>query len=383
MKKGLLYNIIFSDQKSYRIQRHLIFWLAVFIYHLLRIGIIFPADKLLQGLPSLITMTIVWGVGLNMLFTYSMAYFLIPKFFDTKRYVLFITGVILLLTILQILGILNGLLTSTTKATQSIGLEFNKTFWISIRPGFIRLLGNPPLICGFFLALKIIKQWYKEQMQNEMLIKEKADAELQLLKAQVHPHFLFNTLNNIYSFTLYKSPQAESLIEKLSDMLRYMITDCKTDMVPLHKELKMLEDYIGLEKVRYGDRLDSWIDIKGRDSNLLIAPLIMIPFVENCFKHGTSMMRGKQWMQLSIITKDNVLDFTLTNSKPPVTVQNTNKSGIGLMNVKKRLALLYPGKHELTINSNESVFSVRLTLQLQMPDEMVSIKTVNKQFIYS
>ncbi|MBI2729622.1 MAG: histidine kinase, partial [Sphingobacteriales bacterium] len=211
--------------------------------------------------------------------------------------------------------------------------------------------------------------WYKEQLQNDLLARENANAELQLLKAQVHPHFLFNTLNNIYSFTLNQSPEAPALVNKLSDTLQYMITDCKTDWVPLQKEIKMLEDYIGLEKVRYGDRLEMWVDIQGDANNKLIAPLIMIPFVENCFKHGTSMMRGKQWMQLTITIKENQLHFQLTNSNPPEPVHTKNKRGIGLQNVKKRLALLYPGKHQLDISSAEGVFSVHLQLELKSAEE--------------
>ncbi|MBI1781892.1 MAG: histidine kinase [Sphingobacteriales bacterium] len=255
--------------------------------------------------------------------------------------------------------------------------------FLFMRGTLIRIFGNPPLICAMLLSLKTFKRWHLKQKENEMLVRENANAELQLLKAQVHPHFLFNTLNNIYSFTLSKSAQAEELVEKLSDMLRYMITDCNVELVPLEKEIKMLGDYIGLEKVRYGDRLDLWVDINNTKNNLLIAPLVMIPFVENSFKHGTSMMRGKQWIQLSIKTEDNVLDFTLINSKPPAPVQNKNKTGIGLMNVKKRLALLYPGKHELTVTSNESIFSVRLTLQLQFANEAVLTNFINHQFIYS
>ena len=215
------------------------------------------------------------------------------------------------------------------------------------------------------MSLKTLKSWHLKEKENEMLTRENANAELLLLKAQIHPHFLFNTLNNIYSYTLNKSPEAFGLVEKLSDTMHYMITDCNTDLVPLEKEIKMLEDYLGLEKVRYGERLEMWVDIKGDNQNKLIAPLLMIPFVENCFKHGTSMMRGKQWMQLNIQIKNNSLNFNLTNSKPPQPNHNKNKTGIGLLNVKKRLALLYPAKHELTVTSSDSTYNVHLQLDLK------------------
>lgn len=311
-----------------------------------------------------------------MFFTYVTAYYLVPKFFVQKKYGRFIIGMVLLLCALQLAGIIISALSLSKEMSMFIGYneaDLKKYFVTNIWPGFIRLFGNPPLICGFFLALRIIKNWYKEQMQHEMLIKENANAELQLLKAQVHPHFLFNTLNNIYSFTLNQSPEAPALVNKLSDTLQYMITDCKTEWVPLQKEIKMLEDYIGLEKVRYGDRLEMWLDIQGDARDKLIAPLIMIPFVENCFKHGTSMMRGKQWMQLNINVKENQLHFQLTNSKPPQPIHNGNKKGIGLQNVKKRLALLYPGKHQLNISSAEGVFSVHLQLELKLAEEKSTV----------
>ncbi|MES2847972.1 MAG: histidine kinase [Bacteroidota bacterium] len=367
MRKTLLYDLALSGKTGYRIQRHLLFFLAVFIYQLFRIGIFFPADKLWDKMWFIIYMSLVWGVFFNMFFTYVTAYYLLPKFFVQKKYLRFIIGMILLLCALQIAGILYNTTNISKEVSVFIGYnsaELKNYFVTNIRPGFIRLLGNPPLICGFFLALRTIKNWYKEQIQNELLAKENANAELQLLKAQVHPHFLFNTLNNIYSFTLNKSPEAGDLVEKLTDMLRYMITDCNTSLVPLEKELKMLEDYIGLEKVRYGDRLEMWTDTRGDYENKLIAPLIMIPFVENCFKHGSSMMTGRPWIKISTAINGNTLDFKIANSKPAEAIKVKNKKGIGLDNVKKRLELLYPGRHELNISSNKNEYEVRMVIQL-------------------
>ena len=170
------------------------------------------------------------------------------------------------------------------------------------------------------LATKYYKDWYKKQSESEMLIRENKQAELQLLKAQIHPHFLFNTLNNIYSFTLTGSPQAAELVDKLSGMMDYITIEGEKSFVPLEKEIQLINDYIGLEKVRYGDRLDMQVEINGGYKNKMIAPLLMIPFVENCFKHGASVMRGRQWIRLSIQIKEDQLDFHLSNSKPPQTI---------------------------------------------------------------
>jgi LytS/YehU family sensor histidine kinase len=235
----------------------------------------------------------------------------------------------------------------------------------SVRPGFIRLFGNPPLICGLLLSLKILKNLYFEQVKSQALEKEKINAELQLLKAQVHPHFLFNTLNNIYSFSLNQSPQAGALVQRLSGMLNYMIHDCEKPLVPLGKEIKLIRDYMGLEKVRYGNRLDLKVDIKGDVENKMIAPLLMIPFVENSFKHGASAMRGQQWIRLSVHINENKLVLELSNSKPPEAGGVSTKKGIGLANVKKRLQLLYPGEHFLeTVSTNDS-YIVHMEVNMQ------------------
>lgn len=366
------YDLIFSNERANRVKRHLLFWGVVYLYQLVRMSFLFPPDKLWNQMPSLLLGSLIWGILLNMIFSYLIVYYLIPKFFAKKKYILFVIGVLLVWLIVFILGIINNILNQ--QLTHAIGIMPQAPL-IFLRGNFIRSMGNPPLICGLLLSFKTLKTWHQKQLDNEMLIKEKANAELQLLKAQIHPHFLFNTLNNIYSFTLTKSPLAAELVQKLSDMLNYMITDCNQILVPLEKEIQLLKDYIGLEKVRYGERLDIQMYINGDCKNCMIVPLLMIPFVENCFKHGASMMRGKQWMHLIININENNLDFNLSNSKP--SKSRAAKKGIGLLNVHKRLELLYPGKHQLDIKSTENTFSVYLKIELQTK----SVTTIEKKLI--
>ena len=148
-------------------------------------------------------------------------------------------------------------------------------------------------------------------------------------------------------------------------MLAYMINECDEKLVPLNKELGLLEDYTGLEKVRYGKRLDMQVEIHGDFENKWIAPLLMIPFIENSFKHGTSQMLKRPWVKLEITTVNNQLFFKLSNSKPIIASSNGQNKGIGLQNVKKRLALLYPGKHQLDIYQTEETFTVNMQLLLE------------------
>ena len=357
-----MYDLIFSNKRSQRIKRHLLFWAIFYIYQVVRMSFLFPPDQILKKAPLILITALMWGVLHLVIISYTVVYYLVPKFFVKKKYVLFTVGVLLLFIGVFGLNILYNLITK--QFAHAIGTTPQQPY-IFLRGSIIRMFGNAPLICGLLLSLKTLKTWHQKQVENETLTREKANAELQLLKAQIHPHFLFNTLNNIYSFTLTKSPLAAELVQKLSDMLGYMITDCDDSMVPLEKEIHLIKDYIGLEKVRYGDRLDIQMHVNGECKNKMIAPLLMIPFVENCFKHGASVMRGKQWMQLSIHVNNNVLYFNLTNSKPLHPVNSKSKNGIGLLNVKKRLALLYPDKHELIINANDGVYNVQLQIELQ------------------
>ena len=241
--------------------------------------------------------------------------------------------------------------------------------------------------CCLMLAIKYYKDWVMKQKQSEILVIENTQAELQLLKAQVHPHFLFNTLNNIYAFALTKQPRAAELVDQLTGMVDYMSKEGVRPLVPVEKELRMLQDYIGLEKIRYGDRLDMQLEITGDYKNKMIAPLLLIPFLENSFKHGTSKMRGMQWIRLSIFINDYTIDFDLSNSRPSLSqANNDQKSGIGLKNVQKRLQLLYPGKHQLSIESTSELFTVHLQLQLenyQTQEKRTSILSTDNVFTYA
>jgi two-component system, LytTR family, sensor histidine kinase AlgZ len=212
--------------------------------------------------------------------------------------------------------------------------------------------------CGIIL----FKHWVKKQQEWLQAEKEKVTAELQLLKAQVHPHFLFNTLNNIYAFSLENSPKTPGLIVKLSSLLSYMLYDCKAEQVPLEKEIDVMRAYIDLEKERYSNRLDISVNIQGDIKDKYITPLLLLPFLENAFKHGTSEQLEKPWLSMDIAVKQNALRCKIVNSKNEFVPVSEN--GIGIQNVKKRLAFLYPDKHELKLADEGDFFVVSLLLQL-------------------
>jgi len=363
-----LHEFIFS-KGHYRLMRHVIFWTA---------WLLFSACVQVTNLPA----TVAWGdlavyqllrafsrLPSHLLFCYVTVYYLIPLFIAKRQYTYFLVSFLLFVFVLFWLTYF-FLTPYYHLPGQIVGGEFGKT----PLPQFIRkfysfysninFTGSIPA-CILILSIKYYKDWYKQERESETLMRENKLAELQLLKAQIHPHFLFNTLNNIYSFTLTGSPQAEGLVNKLSGMIDYITTEGEKSLVPVEKEIQLINDYIGLEKVRYGNRLDMRVKITGDYKDKLIAPLLLIPFVENCFKHGASMMRGEQWIHLNIDVEEDELHLHLANSKPAQLNNLSNKKGIGLANVKKRLGLLYPGKHFLKIESLNDTYTVHLRVQLQ------------------
>lgn len=263
--------------------------------------------------------------------------------------------------------------TSNSMVKQGIGSAKLSTGLIISRT-VVPATFNLATLIGLTVSIKLMKRWWLKQKETDQVSKEKIIAQLQLLKAQIHPHFLFNSLNNIYSFALEASSKAPEMILKLSDLLHYMLYDCKQPLVPVEKELKMIKDYISLEQIRYGERLSLKVAIREIQSGhnvktepKLIAPLLLIPFVENSFKHGTSKMLTDPSVVLNIVIDDSILFFWLTNSKP---IENrtkpvNNNRGLGLKNVKKRLELLYPDRHELQITENNSEYSVWLKIVLK------------------
>jgi LytS/YehU family sensor histidine kinase len=214
------------------------------------------------------------------------------------------------------------------------------------------------------LMLKFGKHWYHKEHRNLQLQKENSEAQLQLLTAQVHPHFLFNTLNNIYSQAQTESPKSSKMIMGLSDMLRYILYEGQKQLVPLKQELTLITEYINLEKIRYGNKLDAHVLTPDKPGDLYIAPLLLLPFVKNCFRQDASNMLQTPWVNLNVELKDATLVMKLMNGKSPIQEKEFGKVDIGISNVRQRLELLYKDKYELQIREDEEVFVVDLEIEL-------------------
>ena len=195
--------------------------------------------------------------------------------------------------------------------------------------------------------------------------KEKLDTEIKFLKSQINPHFLFNVLNNIYALTVIKSDKAPDNLMRLSEMLRYMLYDSNDGKVPLQKEIDYLDNYISLASLKDSRGLNVKVEIDKSQPGIKVAPLLFIPFVENAFKHSKIEDLKNGFINISLITSSEQIEFSVENSIPSVSFKKDKLRGIGLTNTKKRLELLYPYKHLLNISDSGNVYSVILKLDLK------------------
>ena len=220
-------------------------------------------------------------------------------------------------------------------------------------------------IIALAVCIYIIGDYRRKQKLNEELAKAKAEAEIKLLKGQLHPHFLFNSLNNIYSLALMKSDLTADSILKLTELLDYLVYRANMDKVALLKEVQLLRNYVDLEKLRYGEKLKVDMDIHLENENLLVAPLILLPFAENCFKHGGSGEDGFFNIKMRLKVNVQKLTFDISNSKKKGRENKSANGGVGLENIRKRLTLLYPDQHELHIQDSPEYYEVNLKINVR------------------
>jgi len=349
---SFLYNdFIFSAR--YRVWRHIVFW-SLFTT-------IWAVFWVVMGAPTsfgrnLFNMSL-W-IPFFILFSYPLMYWAIPQLLLKGKVVQFFVlilgwGVVLLYAH-------NGFRTYLYIPMQeAMGFSFippkgpQAHSYLSVTT-----TAASPIIMKFF-QLWTVKQ--RDWMQAQQ---EKITAELQLLKTQVHPHFLFNTLNNIYSFSLENSPKTPHMILKLSSLLSYMLNDCKAEEVQLEKEIEIMKNYIDLEKERYGNKIEISWGVEGDIKNKFVSPLLMLPFLENSFKHGISEQIEKPWLSVNISVKADTLRCEIINSKNEFVRYSTNSTGIGINNVKKRLEFIYPDSYELKMHDEGNLFVVSLLVVL-------------------
>lgn len=342
MKAGQL-PIIFR----YRLLWHILFWIVIYLAYVISYG--GYTDNYLRefGINAVL-------MPIRIAFTYFMLYFLLPLIIK-RKYGRFMTySLVHALLFGSVLWFVHRYYAISMKFTDADELPI---FYYS--KIFVSIISNYGIVLAAGM-LKLFKWWYIDQQYKVKIENEKLESELKFLKSQINPHFLFNTLNNLYALTLKNSNQASDVVLKLSGLLDYMLYHAKEERVPLAKELSIIESYIELEKIRYGERLKLSYELEGDASACSIAPLILIPFVENAFKHGASNDRQSPEISIKIIANENGIQFNISNSYP-LHVSKSNK-GIGLNNIRRQLNLVYPKHHQLDISNEDQQFKVQLML---------------------
>lgn len=241
-------------------------------------------------------------------------------------------------------------------AVKQFNSRKNITHYPSSYLGFV-------LVFAIGLAVSSIQEWFKSEETKKEMEHEKLNTELSLLKSQINPHFFFNTLNNIYSLAIVKSDETASSILKLSSIMRYVLTETDQKLVPLSNEIEFLQNYINLQSVRLTDKVKLNVELEGYGNNKQIAPLLFIAFVENAFKYGVSTIERSE-ISIKLKTDGNKVIFFVRNNIMQAAKNSSINTGIGIVNVKRRLALLYPAKHTLNIEEKSNFYTVNLEIIL-------------------
>ena len=351
-----LFQYITDFHQKHRVATHLLFWLLVY-----GLGIFTTATS--EGQPLLnFKQNIVWHLMMmvsKIPFAYLVVYVTIPLFFDKKKY---------LLAIFLFFGVyyLNFCLSTSYKILVYPHFEMFVVNGIEefsykhfFRDYFFSNLGAGAAM----VLVKLLLNRTEINHKALTLEKQKAEIELKLLKTQLNPHFLFNTLNNIYTLSLLNSPKTSESIARLSEILDYILYRCNVPKVPLKNEIKLIENYIALEKLRYDERLEVSFK-KNIEKEVEIAPLILLTFVENAFKHGAGEDAGSPQIAIELFANESKLVFCIENTvKPSAKQTKSSDVGIGLKNLRQQLSLIYGEKYGLEIQQTGHHFKVVLTIQ--------------------
>lgn len=326
---------------------HVLFWLALYI-----ILIILDQN---QNISYVLIRELV-NVSFFAVMVYLNIYLLFPYYMTKKNLLVHLATIAVAAILITPIKTLTFYLTSSSFADMQV-------YFLNNQPSIF--------LSTFFIGIastiySIMNDWLLSQREKKELQAQTLQSELKFLKSQINPHFLFNTLNSLYALTLKKSDQAPEIVLKLSEMMRYMLYECNVPQVPLQKEVNYLTNYLELEKLRQGKRMKIDFSVVGEPKNQRIAPLMFMAFIENCFKHGISNQITEGFVNIVLHINADSVKMDIENSKAPIRPSATSKKsgGIGLVNVRRRLNLLYPDKHTLKVSENPNTYKVELYLQM-------------------
>jgi len=333
---------------------HILFWTGVWQFYIYFFGFSSSNQAYVIWFSNIL-------VPVTIVTTYFVIYFLIPKYLLEKKYWSFLLyGVYTLIASAYLITI-----------SMFLGFMFKTDLNTEIMPPLSKslpfILISVYLVVALVSAFKLLRHNYKTIDRNKSLENKILEAQLQIknqelqyLKKQIHPHFLFNTLNTIYGFALKQSKSTPDIILKLSNLLDYILYQIEKPKVSLKEEILHIEEYIELEKIRFQDSLIVSFKSQPISESIQVTPMLLIPFVENAFKHG-HIIDGFLKVEVAIAFEENTLNFSIRNTIRQTDEKNNSK-GIGLDNIQKRLHLLYPDNYQLKIEDNEQWFSVNLLI---------------------
>jgi len=349
-------NLIYSKNGEFKILRHLLFWIFICLY-LISCGYNNSFYFYITNLNFIY-------IPINILTTYTILYFFLPKYFSNNRFPLFFFKCFSLL--IFYIG-LNLMLVKgfTNHWINYIDNEFLFKVTSNIK---VFIIINIPAI-----FIKVLKKLYLINQVKQNLEKCIEEDRMTVLTSQLHPHFLFNTLNNLYLLSIEKSEKAPDIIMKLSDVMRYIMDDRDKKYVELTRELEVIKSYIEIEKLRYDKDLKIESNINLTDfekTSILIPPLLIFTLVENAFKHGVSNSLDNPWINIQMFQNDTTFKVNIGNSVDDCCKNETGRKGIGLQNVQKRLELYYPEKNKYSINKMRNKYIVNLEIKMNNENEM-------------
>lgn len=344
-------------KRSLKAFLQLSFWLCYFILVMVVLGVMFGRNEVTAEEKIAKAFETIFFLALfpSAISFYSYYYFLFPKFLSKKKY--FIT-LILGLTISYLAGILGFLFLRELNKTSSCGVDSNDIFW-----GVSSFMGFISFICGVIaLIIRGFITWFEEVKQREILVQKNHEMEMALIKAQLDPHFLFNTINNIDVLILRDPEKASNYLNHLSDIMRFMLFETKTDEIPLTKEIEYINKYIELQRIRTSNELYVHFTVSGPINEKMIAPMIFIPFIENAFKH-TNNKKIENAIRVTIEVTSSEIKMVCENKYDPSRPIQQASNGLGNDLICKRLKLLYPTTHQLMISNLNNCYTVTLIIQ--------------------
>ncbi len=325
---------------------HIAFWLGILLFY-----VVFFGRRNSNYVQTFFFVGLLMPVTIAT--TYFLNYYLVPRYLMKERYGFFLLYFAYTLIGSLFLEMMISMLTFVVMA----GIKIKDMSPASIDIFF--LLTSLLMVVFFGVAIKMMLHWRRSKEDYQSLMKDKVEAELKFLKVQLNPHFLFNTLNNLYYLTTEKSEKAPQAILQLSEMLDYVMHSSKSVFVPLDEELKQVANYIALELLRYEDRIQVDSIVSGQSEHQTIGPMILITLIENAFKHGVMNATGKSWIKMKVECKADQLQISISNSWR----SKESGAGIGLKNLRSQLDHLYPENYSLTVDSQRAnEFSVNLVL---------------------